>query len=109
MGNDAFLRIAHECRLRFLKEHGFSEMDIGGCGLIMRNVTISFLNEAFYGDQLHIQLGVNAFTRTSLDMVYRITRAEALIALIETRLVSFDYTTRKVSRIPEQFRSEILN
>lgn len=109
MGNDAFLRMAHESRLLFLKKYGFSEMNAGGCGLIMSDVAVRFQNEAFHGDRLLVQLGISAFTRTSLDMVYCITRAETLIALIETRLVFFDYAKRKISRMPDQFRFAILD
>ena len=109
MGNDAFLRIAHESRLLFLKEYGFSEIDVGGCGLIMSDATLRFQNEAFHGDRLLVQLGINAFTRTSLDMVYCITRAETPIALLKTRLVFFNYASRKISRMPDQFRSAILD
>ena len=35
LSNDAYLRLAHEARLRFLKHHGYTEMNIDGAGLIM--------------------------------------------------------------------------
>ena len=30
LGNDAYLRLAHEARLQFLKEHSWSEIDMDG-------------------------------------------------------------------------------
>lgn len=109
MGNDAFLRLAHEVRIRFLNKYGFSEKNINGRGLIMSDAAIRFLAEAFHGDTLAIQTGISTFSRTGFDMVYRISRGETQIAHIMTGMIFFDYTTRKVVRIPELFQTKILN
>ncbi|HCB15290.1 MAG TPA: thioesterase, partial [Gammaproteobacteria bacterium] len=42
LGNDAMLGLLHEARVRFLKHHGFSELDIGGCGLIMTGSSLVY-------------------------------------------------------------------
>ncbi len=56
LGNDAVLSIVHEARIRFLKEHGFSELDAGGAGLIMANAAVRYRSEAKMGDVLRVEL-----------------------------------------------------
>ena len=57
LSNDAVLRMVHEARIRWLAEHGYSEFDIGGCGLIMTGAAIQYRAQAMHGDQLQIGLG----------------------------------------------------
>lgn len=52
LANDAVLKLAHEARVRWLADGGFSELDVGGCGLIMADVAIEYVAQAFYGDVL---------------------------------------------------------
>lgn len=108
MGNDAFLRLAHEVRIRFLNRYGFNEKNVDGYGLIMSDAAIRFLAEAFHGDTLTVQTGISSFSRTGFDIGYRISREETQIAQIKTGMVFFDYTTRKVVRMPELFQTRIL-
>ena len=56
LSNDAYLRLAHEARLRFLKHFNYSEMDIESAGLIMADAAIQFKNQAFHSDVLNISL-----------------------------------------------------
>ena len=60
LSNDAVLRMVHEARIRWLAEHGYSEFDIGGCGLIMTGAAIQYRAQAMHGDQLQIVLGTAA-------------------------------------------------
>ena len=34
LGNDSVMSMAHETRVRFLAEHGYSELDVCGAGMI---------------------------------------------------------------------------
>ena len=106
LGNDAILSMAHEARIQFLKEFGFSELDIDGAGLIMTDAAIVYRSEAFHGEVLTVELGVNDLQSAGFDLVYRIfgkTDARE-VALVKTGLVFFNYTTKKVVRMPEKFR-----
>jgi acyl-CoA thioesterase FadM len=42
VGNDSFLSLLHEARLRFLHQFGYSEMSVEGVGLIMSDVGIEY-------------------------------------------------------------------
>ena len=58
LGNDAVLSIAHEARLRFLKQHNFTELDAGGAGIIMVDAAIQYKAEGFYGDIITVEIAV---------------------------------------------------
>lgn len=103
LGNDRVLGLAHEARVRWLASCGLSEKDVGGVGLIMADAALVFRGEAFLGDELEVAVGAIEVRRSSFDLVYLLTRpVDAVeIALVKTGMVCFDYTARKVSRLPQ--------
>lgn len=103
LGNDSVLSLLHEARVRFLQYLGYTEMDVAGAGIIMSDAAIQFKSEAFYGEQLTIDIAVGEHSRVSFDMFYRIHSREKLVAVAKTGIVFFDYTNRKVVPIPEAF------
>ncbi len=107
LGNDALLRLMHEARLAMLAEHGLTEMDCGGAGVIMADAEIAYLAEAFHRDRLCFQLGVANIRRTGADIYYRAVRLgdNREIARARTGIAFFDYERRKPARTPEAFRT----
>ncbi len=107
LGNDAVLALAHEARLRFLVAAGFSEMNIGGRGLILSDAAVVYKSEAFYGDLLRIEIALDDPNRYGCDLLYRLTQAEGgrEVARAKTGIVFMDYEKRKVARMPDMFRS----
>jgi acyl-CoA thioester hydrolase len=105
VGNDALLGIIHEARLQFLQHHGFSEMNLGGAGLIMADVAIEYKNEGFYGDDLIVSVVANDFQRVSFDIFYKIEKdvkgKRILIALAKTGMVCYDYNLKKICPISQ--------
>jgi len=110
LGNDAFLAIVHEARVRFLAAHKWSEMDIDGRSLIMVDAAIMYLAEVFYGDTLQIEVGVTDLSRSGCDFVFRLSAGEngREVARAKTGIAFFDYRKKKVVRMPEVFRQLIL-
>ncbi len=105
LGNDALLSILHEARVQFLKHHGFTEADVGGCGLLMVDAVLVYRQEVFYGDTLRIEVAVTDLQRTRCDFVYRVTKTgtREVAAEAKTGMAFFDYRERKVVRAPEKF------
>jgi len=110
LGNDAVLSIAHEARLRFLKQHNFTELDVGGAGIIMVDAAIQYKAEGFYGDIITVEIAVADITGVGCDFVYRYTNKNTgtVIAIVKTGLVFYDYNKKKVVSVPEKFGA-ILN
>jgi len=106
LGNDRVLALLHEARVRYLAEHGWSEIDCAGTGLIMTDAAVQYRGEAFAGDHLDIEVAMAEAARTGFRFYYRITRRsdQALIAVAETGMACFDYDSRKVARLPDAVR-----
>ena len=110
LGNDAVLSIAHEARLRFLKQHNFTELNVGGAGIIMVDAAVQYKAEGFYGDIIKVEIAVADITGVGCDFVYRCTNNNTgtVIAIVKTGIVFYDYDKKKVVSVPEKFGA-ILN
>jgi acyl-CoA thioesterase FadM len=97
--------LLQEARVRFLHQHGFSEINIDGCGLIMTDAAIVYRKQALYGDRLAVEVGLMDQQRSGCDFVYRVTKigTDELVAEAKTGVVFFDYQTQKVQRMPGKF------
>ena len=111
LGNDAMLSIIHEARLRFLQNHGYSETDIEGVGIIMVDAVILYKAEAFYGDVLSVDVAIDDFTKYSCDIYYRLSNVEneKVVAQAKTTIFFFDYEQRKKARVPDKFKAIFLD
>jgi len=105
LGNDSVLGIIHEARIRLLTEKGFSEQDIDGVGIIMADTVIIYSSEGFYGDKLRIDVAVDEISNTGCEIYYRFVKLanEKMIVKAKTKIVFYDYISKKVSRTPQIF------
>ena len=108
VANSAVLNIFQDARIAWLATLGpFSELDLGGCGIIMPEAHVYFRAEMFLRDQLQVGVRCTAIKRSSFVLAYRIDRTGDLMAEGETPLVCFDYQNRKPSRMPSLFRQAL--
>ena len=106
MGNDSVLSIAHEARVRFLSYLGVSEKNFYGSGLLMADSAIIYKKEAFYGEQLNIEITVSDLNKYGFDLFYLICNiSKEEIARVKTGLVCYDHNIKKLVRLPEVFYS----
>lgn len=108
VSNAAVLNYFQDARIGYLNRVGsFSEMDIGGCGIILPEANVFYRAEMFLGDELEIGVRVDELRRSSFLMSYRIEQRGEAAAEGSTALVAFDYGERKVRRLPEVFRRAV--
>ena len=102
VGNDTVLTLLHEARMKFLQHHNFSEMDFAGVGMIMRDVTIEFKKELFYGDSVDVYVTITNFSRVGFDVFYKMEKNEAKIevAIAKTGMICYDYKMKKIVSVP---------
>jgi len=105
LGNDAVLALVHEARLQCLKAHGFSEMDIGGRGLMLSDAVIIYKSQGFHGDVLTINVAATDFNKYGCDFIFKIDRQDngREVARAKTGIVFFDYSKQKIAPVPEVF------
>ena len=107
LGNDSVLAMAQEARLRFLVSHGFtSELDVAGTGLLMADAAVVYRAEGHYGMVLRAEIAACDVRTRGFDLLYRMSDAATgrEIARVKTGMLWFDYSARKVVRMPEAFR-----
>ena len=109
LGNDALLALLHEARVRFLQSRGLSEVDVGGCGLIMVDAVLVYKAQAAYGAVLTIEIAAQDLDKLGCDFVYRVTNKATggEVARAKTGVICFDYAAGKPVRCPERFRAAL--
>lgn len=105
VGNDAVLGLLHEARLRFLAEFGFSELDAGGAGLIMRDVVVQYKRQMKYGDSVEVSVAAVEAGRAGFDLFYRMQLEEQVAVEARTGMLFFDYERERPARMPEAFKA----
>lgn len=105
LGHDSLISLFHEARVRFLGKLGYTELNIQGLGLLVTNLVVNYLHEAFYSSKLIIGLGIENISKASFDMVYQACDAEKNkeIGRALTTLTFYDYAKSSVARIPQEF------
>jgi len=98
LANDKFLSLIHEARVRFLHDHGHSEIDFFSIGLIQVDTQIVYKNQAFLGDHLTFFLNFEKPTSVGFNIFYKIIRGKAEIARAKTGLAFFNYQTLKIAK-----------
>ncbi len=111
VGNDSILSLIHEARMMFLANHGYTEINFGGVGLIMADAGIEFKHELFYGDELLVSIAVTEFSKISFEIYYKLEKKTdaglLLIARAKTGMVCYDYQNRKIAAVPPEVRKTL--
>lgn len=105
LGHDSLISLLHEARMRLLKKYGYTELNIQGLGILVTNLVINYLGEAFHSDKLVINIGIHDISRTSVDLTYQIQleNQNKEVAKALTTITFYDYQKQKVAKIPSEF------
>ncbi len=109
LGNDALLSVLHEARVQFLRHLGRAEFDLATKqGHIMADVAIEYKGEGFYGDVLRIDMAAADLSKYGFDLVYWVRNQDGReIARAKTGMLGFDYNTRKLLPISEEYAARL--
>ena len=111
VGNDTILTLLQEARIQFYRSIGFKDETSfeGTVGQIIIDASIQYKAESFLGDVLEIQIGAEDFTKFGFDLYYEVKNKSTgqEVARAKTGIACFDYSRRKVTKIPEAFLSKL--
>ena len=109
VGNDTVLSIIHEARMQFLKSIGYTELNVEGVGLIMRDAALEFKAELFYGDIINCHVKAENFSPVSFDLFYKLVNEQTgiIVAVAKTGMVSYDYDRKKSDCITFRSAGEV--
>ena len=112
VGNDSFVGIIHEARIKWLKINECTEINIGGAGLIMSDLEIEFKKESFYGDEIEVQISAGEVSKIGFELYYQLftirNNIQILLVKAKTGMICYDYTDKKVTLIPSKFLELLL-
>ena len=109
VANSAVLNFFQDARIAYFSGLGpYSEIDLGGCGIIMPEAHVFYRKEMFLGDELSIGVKSKNLKRSSWTMEYRIECRGQLMAEGETPLICFNYQNRRPCRMPVSFRDALV-
>jgi acyl-CoA thioester hydrolase len=103
LGNDSVVSLIGTARASMLHVLGLSEGNLGDgkTGYIMGDLSVNYKAEGFLFDELQVGTHIGEMSRTGFRFFHRISKGQTLIALAETGMVAFDYTTRKIAHVPD--------
>jgi len=108
VANSAVLNILQDGRIAYLAELGpYTELELGGCGIILPEAHVYFRAEMFLHDALEVGVRCTELKRSSFVLEYRIERAGVLMSEGSTPVICFDYQRRKPVRLPSDFRAAL--
>lgn len=96
--------LASAARADVFHSMGLTEVDLGDgvTGIVIADIVVSYKAEAFLHDEIVIDTHFGAFTSRSFTVFQRIRKSDKVLAIAETGLVTFNYRSRKIARIPER-------
>ncbi|MFM1857743.1 MAG: hypothetical protein RLZ05_803 [Bacteroidota bacterium] len=111
VGNDRILLFAHEARIQFLNQLGYSELELGGTSLLLTRATIEIRKELFFGDILWVSVAALNFTSKGFDLIYKMEREKQhereLVAAAMTSMVCYDYQNKKMDILPLEVQEKL--
>jgi len=105
LGNDSLVSIIGTARANMFRSINLGEMDLGDgkAAIIMSDLVVNFKAESFMFDELSVDTHVGEISLTRFRLFHRIKKGDIVVALVETGLTSFDYSSRKITPIPSAF------
>jgi acyl-CoA thioester hydrolase len=112
VGNDSLVAIIHEARMQFLRQYGYTELDVCGTSLIMNELLVEFKNEAFYKDIIEVRLFTGEIFKAGFELFYSLLtsrgKSTLIIANARTGMVCFNYEDKKLVSVPEELKKILM-
>jgi YbgC/YbaW family acyl-CoA thioester hydrolase len=107
VGNDRFLALLQEARMEFLAFYGYSELNVEGVGLIIRDAAIEFKKELHYNQTIQIDVAITGIDAKGFDLYYKIHTKNinelTLAATAKTGMLCYNYQEKKLAQVPAKF------
>lgn len=107
VGYETFFSFFQEARIAYLDQFGFSELDIGGHGIIMSEANCRYRQELNLGDYVAVKCRVSQLKTRSFTMDYAIMRGDDLCAVGFTTALCYDYREKRIVHLPQNFVAAI--
>jgi acyl-CoA thioesterase FadM len=105
LANDALVSVVGAARAHVFRTLGVSELNLGDgrTGIVMSDLVVNYKSEAFMFDEITVETYIGELSHTGFRMFHRVVRGDTLVALVETGMTAFNYVSKKIVLLPEQF------
>ncbi len=105
LGHDSLVSYLHECRVEWLRSLGYTELEIDGAGILITELAVNYMNQAYHADEMIIHIEVGQIKKASMQLIYqvRLLSKDIEIARAYTNMAFYDGKSRKIARIPDPF------
>lgn len=104
VGNERALLYFQYARTEFLKQFNLTQLNLGNnIGLIQLNSYVEYKKELFLAQEIVISIDSIEVKGTKLLFNYTITFEDEVVITGYTTLACYDYSSRKVKKIPKSF------
>ncbi len=111
VGNDTFLTLMQEARQQFLLQHGYTELNFAGVGIMIADAAVEYKKELNYGDAVKISVAATGFDKYSFDLYYKLEIVSGdtfvLAGKGKTGVLCYDYEQKKMVSVPGGVREKL--
>lgn len=110
MGNDKALQVFHDARINFLKDLGYTELNLGNdIAVIIVEANVKYKREVFLHDILVTEVWVSKIDGLKWTISYDTKRKkdDKIVFTGSTLMLCYDYHRKKIIQIPEDFLEKI--
>jgi acyl-CoA thioester hydrolase len=99
-----FISMLHNVRVLFFKKYGYSEGDFFGNSLVMLNVTIDYLAQCFFDEELIISITSVGFQKAALCFEYEIFNSTRKAKAVKATSIMglYDKASNSLKRPPKE-------
>ncbi len=109
LDNAALLMLVAEARVRFFQHFGWSELNVGGPGIVVADVAAQYRSEAFHGETLRMRFATADFHAHGCDLLWQVSDRDSgrEVARGKHGIVFFDYAARTKAPVPAEFIAKV--
>ena len=110
LGNESYISITNEARVRFFKLLGIDDFDIGdNISILISTIVVNFLQQVYHGEILKVKVALTGYKSSEFEMIYQMSKGKdnLEVARVLVRLLCFDKENDKVVNVPESFIKKI--
>lgn len=111
LGNDRVLTLAHEARLRYLRDLNYDELNFFDSALIMSDAMVQYKGQGYMGDLMTLKVWIENPSEIGFDfftLIHHAADPKKEVARVKCAMLFFNYDQNKRQRAPKIFCDQFI-